>query len=652
MSRTQASATPSNVFEPPTSQYTMNIFSPVSEVSFPTLHKDIIASWTQEFLEANESIEIQKKTDYGDMSTILKENSSILSDVLVTSQLGFPDVVYPDYSRNEIYIKLCSGDFSNLNVGASQIISSSGSGKNTEVAVELRTNTAWSELIKLDIKKPTQNKNGPTQSDKPFTFSYLPLFSANRTFIPDGEHNLILVIYDKQSATPEVYSRVRPTFVTGQMIPEVTPALSKLLIPLTDIFQANAETKEYEELVHNALVTLLGIVFDRQFTNFKPVVNLHIDHHFTSTTASNHLLQSSQCLLNNPTSFKNAHPLRCTMKVGTQTLVVQHFPSLLTKLAKVSKGKIVMWKLLLQEHIVMSPIFEGIRITVAVIAVALDKLHKVLIDPSIYNDPGSLAQEHNKIEYLLGLLSKLLESFQEFESPTNVEIVQRLGTTALVISSVPIVFPATYPFPLLNSLPPKPNLNPIQNALGEIAVVMITMIMLAPTRMLKNHLELILEVEGKVNFGKFLTKIFKAFDLILKKVSFPSNWLNINVISHKASLALRLHADLQFRISYLKIVKTNQYFSELAYYGQGFPPSVQNHHFVYQGYEWERYAAFCDQMHNKHPNAEIIQSQSVSTDELAYAKGQYLQITRAIAKPDQTTVVFKNPEVSSSVINS
>ncbi|KNF01312.1 hypothetical protein PSTG_05411 [Puccinia striiformis f. sp. tritici PST-78] len=624
MSRTQASATPSNVFEPPTSQYTMNIFSPVSEVSFPTLHKDIIASWTQEFLEANESIEIQKKTDYGDMSTILKENSSILSDVLVTSQLGFPDVVYPDYSRNEIYIKLCSGDFSNLNVGASQIISSSGSGKNTEVAVELRTNTAWSELIKLDIKKPTQNKNGPTQSDKPFTFSYLPLFSANRTFIPDGEHNLILVIYDKQSATPEVYSRVRPTFVTGQMIPEVTPALSKLLIPLTDIFQANAETKEYEELVHNALVTLLGIVFDRQFTNFKPVVNLHIDHHFTSTTASNHLLQSSQCLLNNPTSFKNAHPLRCTMKVGTQTLVVQHFPSLLTKLAKVSKGKIVMWKLLLQEHIVMSPIFEGIRITVAVIAVALDKLHKVLIDPSIYNDPGSLAQEHNKIEYLLGLLSKLLESFQEFESPTNVEIVQRLGTTALVISSVPIVFPATYPFPLLNSLPPKPNLNPSNTSNDPNNNSSASQQNNSPECIRRdrsgndyddhNHLELILEVEGKVNFGKFLTKIFKAFDLILKKVSFPSNWLNINVISHKASLALRLHADLR--------------------------------------YEWERYAAFCDQMHNKHPNAEIIQSQSVSTDELAYAKGQYLQITRAIAKPDQTTVVFKNPEVSSSVINS
>ncbi|KAI7952095.1 hypothetical protein MJO28_007779 [Puccinia striiformis f. sp. tritici] len=1383
MSRTQASAAPSNVFEPPTSRYTMNIFSPVSEASFPTLHEDIIASRTQEFFGSgnltsngpssnssnnkhpppqglgpkNESIEIQMKTYYGDTNTILKENSSILSDVPVTSRLGFPDVVYPDDSRNEIYIKLWSGDFSNLNVGASKIISSSGSGKNIEVAAELRTNTGtvlervisrgsgepkvtrynsmvyrnnhtptWGELMKLDIssetieichlfftfrnrqEKSTRSNNGSTQSDKPFAFSYLPLFSANRTFIPDGEHNLILFKYDEQSATPEVYSRVRPTFVPGQMIPEVTPALSKLLIPLKDSFvvrsflcstlhtqdevllrlmkwntllddpevlrqtltklkfaseveickflrnifdalfgvlvsRANAETKEYEELVFNALVTLLGIVSDRRFTNFKPVVDLYIDHHFSSTTASNHLLQSFQCLLNNPTSPENAHPLRCTIKVwgylmrfivrsrelqrlkelsapssglmcdaveskfkvdistllgrinnlmttdsssiiGTQTLAVQHFPSLLTELAKVftplellekangfcesikvSKGKIVMWKLLLQEHIVMSPIFdqaegrvqlvpklttwvkphlgefedylmfkpqdnsavkhsarvtwlEGIRIAVAVIAVALDKLHEVLIDPSIYNDPGSLAQEHDNIEYLLGLLPKLLESFREFESPTNVEIVQRLGTTASVISSVPIVFPATYPFSLLNSLPPKPNLNPsntsndpnnnpsvgqqnnspptVQNALGEIAVVMITMIMLAPTRMLKNHLELMLEVEGKVNFGKFLTKIFKAFYSILKNVSFPSNWLNINVISHKAilkllevvskilqrefiptskikdlqklkehmnlsrsghtmedplessseqedegrfdsnlwsdffvlnhgllssklliieeyppqkrrviwklagdirdegskifrkawesigdftisigihnhsslsttnhnhhnldqtnesnvdqitsntgklidhqihinevtrcggyqvqfvpgfiepllelclshhdelrsnavivlysvivsefnlnrdftviadeiidkldnllgsaphenltnqvdemsrasfvgqlkvlfdqspvinkqnqldnkdqqddhnlnslkagggieielknqvdvfleslsqfldlllsirnlppgdefiddrvigtlklmsfirnigrsgiyihyvhklvnfhaahgnfveaGLALRLHADLHewdlnsivepmpelslpkqtvfarketlyFRILdflskgkawesgiqickelqqqyehvtfdyerlsevlahqsslFLKIVKTDRYFSEyfrVAFYGQGFPPSVQNRQFVYRGYEWEKYAAFCDRMHNKHPNAQIIQSQSVSTDELAYAEGQYLQITRAIAEPDRTTVVFKNPEVSSSVVS-
>ncbi|PLW24952.1 hypothetical protein PCASD_24233 [Puccinia coronata f. sp. avenae] len=509
----------------------------------------------------------------------------------------------------------------------------------------------WGELMKLDIssetieichlfftfrnrqEKTNQNNNGLTQPDRPFAFAYLPLFSINRTFIPDGEHSLVLFKYDEQSAMPEVYCRVRATLAPGQTNPEITPALSKLLIPLKDSFvtltklkfaseveickflrnifdalfgvlvsRANSDTREYEELVFNALVTLLGIVSDRRFTNFKPVVDLYIDHHFSSTAASTHLLHSFQNLLNNPTSPKNAHPLRCSIKVwgylmrfivrsrdlqritefewtverpdttdsssiiGTQTLAVQHFASLLIELAKVftplellekanafcesikvTKGKIVMeTDNDVFKHSARVTWLEGIRIAVAVIAVALDKLHKVLIDPTICNAGGSLAQEHDNIEYLLGLLPKLLDSFREFESPANVEIVQRLGTTASVISSVPIVFPATYPHPMGNPNDPnnhayggQQNSPPtVQNALGEIAVVMITMIMLAPTRMLKNHFELMLEVEGKVNFGKFLSKIFKAFYSILKNVSFPSNWLNMNVISHKAILKL------------------------------------------------------------------------------------------------------------------
>ncbi|KAH9453439.1 hypothetical protein Pst134EA_024315 [Puccinia striiformis f. sp. tritici] len=760
--------------------------------------------------------------------------------------------------------------------------------------------------------------------------------------------------------------------------------------------------------------------------------------------------------------------------IGTQTLAVQHFPSLLTELAKVftplellekanrfcestkvSKGKIVMWQLLLQEHIVMSLIFDqaegrccqtfslshlvrrypnrgGSRHS------SIRQITQGFDHPWIYNVPGSLAQEHDNIRYPLGLLPKLLESYPKFESPTNVEFVQRLGTTASVISSVPIVFPATYVFSLLNSLPPKPNLNPsytsndpnnnsnvgqqnnspptVQNALEEIAVVMITMVMLAPTRMLKNHLELMLEVEGKVilkllelvskilqrefiptskindlerlkehmdlsrsdffvlNHGLLSSKLLiieecpsqkrrviwklagdirdqgskifrKAWESIgdftisiglnnhstlslindinldrtnesnvdqitsnsekltdhqiqinevtrcggyqvqfvpgyiepllelclshhdelrsntvivcdpdeiidkldnllgtaphenltnqvdemsrasfvgqlrvlfnqspvinkqkfdqdqqdnslsssnqpgrielelkaqvniflesrsqflelllsirnlppgdefidncvigtLKLMSFIRNIGRSGIYIHyvhklvnfhaahgnfvEAGLPLRLHADshewdlnsivepmpelslpkqtvfarketLYFRIldflskgkaweSGIQICKELQEQYEhvtfdyerlsevlahqsslflkyiltdssdhilisdfrVAFYGQGFPPSVQNRQFVYRGYEWEKYAAFCDRMHNKHPNAQIFQSQSVSTNELEYAEGQYLQITRAIAEPDRTTVVFKNPEVSSSVVS-
>ncbi|MBW0469397.1 hypothetical protein O181_009112 [Austropuccinia psidii MF-1] len=822
----QIGFTPHGVFETQTSRYNMNIFAPVNEACFPTLHEVIISSQIKEFYgsgnltgshsinhtsngkhtqgslgssgSSNESIVIEMKTFYGDTATILKENNSLLTEVPFTSRLGFPDVVFPDDARNEIYIKFWSGDFSHLNTGAPKMISSIGSGKNIEVVAELRTNTGqvlqrvisrgsgqakvtrfnsmvyrnnhtptWGELMKLDVsseiiedchlfftfrnrqEKPPRQNNGLVQLDRPFAFGYLPLFSSNRTFIPDGEHDLALFKYEKHSAMPEVYTRVSPLLQPGQVVPEITPSLSKFLIPLKDSFivrsflcstrytqnevllklmkwetlladpvdlrdtltklkfaseveickflrnifdalfgvlvsQANSETKEYDELVFNALVTLLGIVSDRRFTNFKPVVDLYIDHHFSSTTASVHLLRSFHNLLLNPTSPENAHALRCSIKVwgylmrfivrsrelqrlkdlnapsgglisdtieskfkldlssalsqinqmmmiesntiiGTQTLAVQHFSSLIFELSKVfnpldlltkantfcesisaTKGKIVLWKLLLQQHIVMSSIFdepegraqlisklitwvkphlgqfedyliikpkdsdavkhsakvtwlEAARISISVIAVALDRLHEAIIDPLIFHNQITLVQEYDNIEYLLGLLPSILDTFHEFENPTNVEIIQSLGTTASVISPIPIVFPATYPFSLLNSLPTKPNLSSTdstsstlqldsstqqsnsptsQNVMGEIAIVMMAMIMLAPERLLKSFLEIMLEVEGKINFASFLSKLFKAFYLILKNKAFPSNWLNVNVISLKSTFKL------------------------------------------------------------------------------------------------------------------
>ncbi|KAG0151305.1 hypothetical protein CROQUDRAFT_36914 [Cronartium quercuum f. sp. fusiforme G11] len=1256
----------SGVLESPITTYNMNIFSPVNEASFPTLHEDIIASRVKEFFGSgnlagsgfhgssslkspgsnpnavkNESIAIELRTFYGDTTSIVKDNNARLSEVPLTSRLGFPDVVFPDDSRNEIYVKLWSGDFSHFNPGTSKMISTSG--KNIEVAAELRTKTGqvlervisrgsgepkvtrynsmvyknnhtptWGELMKLDIsadmiedchlfftfrnrQDKTNRSNTAGNIDKPFAFAFLPLFSTNKTFIPDGEHNLALFRYDKQSATPEVYMRVQSTLETGQGAPEITSALSKLLIPLKDAFtvrsflcstrhtqnevllklikwealldhpqdlretltklkfaseveickflrnifdalfgvlvsRVNGDSKEYDDLVFNALVTLLGIVSDRRFTNFKPVVDLYIDQHFSCTTASTHLIRSLQNLLLNPTSPQNAQPLRSSIKVwgyllrfiirsrelqrpkdfsgpgglisdvidtkfkadigsvlnritglmllnsssviGTQTLAVQHFASLLPELAKVcgphellekangfvesisaTKGKIVIWKLLLQEHIIMSEIFdlpecrvqlvpklttwvkphlgefeeyamfktkdsestkdsarvswlEGIRISTSLIAVALDKLHEALIDPNINQDRTALAQEEDNVEYLLSLLPKLLDSFIELENPTNIEAVQRLGTTASVISPVPIVFPATYPFSLLNSLPADQALAPaasistphspnpmqvttpsMQNSLGEIAVVMVTMILLSPDRLLSSFLEMLLEVEGKTNFASFLSKLFKVFHSILKNKAFPSNWLNINILTHKialkliqivapvmeqefipkrittsneddpnssfnselwsdffvlvhgllssqhlvieefppqkrravwklagdirgegskllkrcweaigsqelpagpdgttmtrcggyqiqfipgfvepllelclshhdemranavtilysviitefqlnqeftvvadeiidkldnllgnsssvqndemsrsffvgqlqslfesesidvqlrkqveafleslnqfldlllsirnlppgdefiddrvigtlklmsfirnigrsgiyihyvhklvnfhatcgnfveAGLAMRLHSDLhewdlhavveampelslpkqtvfrrkevawesgiqickelqeQYehvsfdyeRLSevlahqsslYHNIVKSDRYFSEyfrVAFYGLGFPPSVQNRQFVYRGYEWEKYAEFCDRMNNKHPNAQILRTNVVSTDELQFAEGQYLHITKVQAEPDRTSIIFTNLEVPNAV---
>ena len=51
------------------------------------------------------------KVFYGDTSTIVRENTSLLQDTPLTLRLGFPDVVFPGDVRNKLYVKLWSGGF-------------------------------------------------------------------------------------------------------------------------------------------------------------------------------------------------------------------------------------------------------------------------------------------------------------------------------------------------------------------------------------------------------------------------------------------------------------------------------------------------------------------------------------------------------------
>ena len=84
------------------------------------------------------------KIFYGDAETIVKENSSLLQDAPLSLRLGFPDVVFPGDIRNEMYIKLWSGEFFTSTSSARLSVTSftrgsiSTSNNNVQVTVELR----------------------------------------------------------------------------------------------------------------------------------------------------------------------------------------------------------------------------------------------------------------------------------------------------------------------------------------------------------------------------------------------------------------------------------------------------------------------------------------------------------------------------------
>ena len=202
------------------------------------------------------------------------------------------------------------------------------------------------------------------------------------------------------------------------------------------VSQSN-QSSELDHLVFNALITVLGIVQDRRFSNFQPVLDVYIEKHFNFPAASIHIIHSMNRLLTNPTSAETASNLRAALKVwhyifkfiarsrelqkakeigmsggatadylettfkrelrshlsgftqmmstssppsiiGTQTIALQHFTSILPELAKmyttvelvsiattfanavtVGKGKIVIWKLIMYLQIVKGFLFDN-----------------------------------------------------------------------------------------------------------------------------------------------------------------------------------------------------------------------------------------------------------------------------------------------------
>ena len=383
-------------------------------------------------------IAISVKIFHGNARTIVKENTSLLLGAPVILRLGFPDVVFPGEDRNELYIKLWSGDFPSVNNNTARRSVSPfvrGPGtfitSNVQVTIEVRdahgktvenvisqgtgepnvshfhslvflrnNQPTFGELIKLALPwkelpqwhlfftfryrssrdKAMKNLGGEA-GDKPFAFAFLPLFPDGRAFLEDGSHTLVLYRAERLNQIfPDVYLGATPWLLNGQrheqlsvpaelqrtapMIRDVlvirsslcstrhtqNPVLSDLLnwsrihekeelsavlIKFTfvgeleivkflrDIFDSLFailasplnQVGDMDHLVFNALVTVLGIVQDRRFSNFQPVLDIYIQQHFNYASASSHIIHSMNRMFGDPTGSDNASPLRAAIKV-------------------------------------------------------------------------------------------------------------------------------------------------------------------------------------------------------------------------------------------------------------------------------------------------------------------------------------------------
>ncbi|THV06807.1 cytoplasmic protein [Dendrothele bispora CBS 962.96] len=542
-----------------TKEHSMPIYVPTNETSFSMLHQSIIDGNTKEFEKSTRAdmMAVSVKAFCGDAPTIVKENSSLLQGIPQTLRLGFPDVVFPGDVRNELYLKLWCGNFANVPGNPNRLsVSNFARGQmgstsvNMQVSVEVRdqegravesvitagsgeppvsqfnsmvfqrcNEPTFGELIKINLppeglhdwhlfftfrNRTGKERTGPKETaEKPYAFSYLPLFPDKRAFVEDGGHTLVMYRADKlNQITADMYLNSSSWLVSGerpenvvvhQELGRLAPPLKDTMIIRTslcstrftqnpvllsllnwekvndkeflstilskftfvgeveivkylrDIFDSlfgilvssNNQSGEMDLLVFNALVTVLGIIQDRRFSNFRPVLDLYVDKHFSYAAASSHLIHSMNRLVANPADNETASQLRASLKVwhyiikfiarsrelqkikeagvgadataehldasfkrelrahlaeitrmmsmnaptviGTQTIALQNFTSILPELAKifstvdlvsivttfatnavaVGKGKIVIWKLIMYLHIVKGFLFDN-----------------------------------------------------------------------------------------------------------------------------------------------------------------------------------------------------------------------------------------------------------------------------------------------------
>ncbi|PWN43738.1 hypothetical protein IE81DRAFT_67371 [Ceraceosorus guamensis] len=199
---------------------------------------------------------------------------------------------------------------------------------------------------------------------------------------------------------------------------------------------------------------------------------------------------------------------------------------------------------------------EGARLSVTIIGVVLDRLQNSIVEQRKAGPAGARAmrQEQDNVDYILSTMPLLLQTYKVFSSPETVKTLLRHRSPSTIASAVPVMFPSSYPFPLIakrpagfaDGAPPRSarrrlvthHHNFLNCGLGEIAAVLVVLVMLSPRRHLAGFLDEQLDLEGPEKLAEFLCNFFDVATGILLNEAYPSTWLNINILVHQMVLKI------------------------------------------------------------------------------------------------------------------
>ncbi|KAL8714705.1 MAG: hypothetical protein Q9225_006524 [Loekoesia sp. 1 TL-2023] len=183
-----------------------------------------------------------------------------------------------------------------------KVTSSSDKGRGAYMALP------WNSRARDDTTKD-ETFTGPVATLQIQTYLCSTVFSQDRVLVGllkwrDQPEEQLLGLLRQFTFVPEI---------------DIVKLVNDLFDALFGIFVSNAGKDEYEDLVFNALVTILGIVHDRRF-NLGPLIDKYIETKFDYPFATPCLIRSYLRLLARPADPQNSRRLHATFKVGRQVL--------------------------------------------------------------------------------------------------------------------------------------------------------------------------------------------------------------------------------------------------------------------------------------------------------------------------------------------
>ncbi|KAK4057123.1 Deoxycytidine kinase 1 [Microbotryomycetes sp. JL221] len=192
---------------------------------------------------------------------------------------------------------------------------------------------------------------------------------------------------------------------------------------------------------------------------------------------------------------------------------------------------------------------ESLRLAVAVVASMVDKIQMALSEPSISSSRSLYGQECDNIEYALGMLPRLMETFKEFEHGTSLDAARRQASGARTSSGsmIPLLLPLSLPVPLLSrsvtggakdSSSQGDHAEDLTAASADTACAILGLLQTAPVKVLINWMDALLEVEGRDNFARILAQIFQTLKTFISNAIIPERCVNLRVLTHHTTLKL------------------------------------------------------------------------------------------------------------------